>query len=138
MTHKFTHFAQLESLRASLASDARKRAEADQLRIATEAAAVEATDEFRIAIGDVIPLSGKTRVEHKRAPHPPIAHKRREDDQLVLVASVSDEFEIDTLLHTDDELSFQPARGRPRRFAPAASRRMGDSGRDRLTRLSHR
>lgn len=107
MTHKFTHFAQLESLRASLVHEARQRAEADQLRVATEAAAVQATDEFRVAIGDVTPLSVKTRVEHKRIPHPPIAHKRREDDQLVLVASVSDEFEADTLLHTDDELSFR-------------------------------
>lgn len=106
MPHKFTHFAQLESLRASLVRDAREREDAAAVHSATEAAAVQAIDEFRVAIGDVTPLNRKTRFEHKRVAHPPIAHKRREDDQLVLVASVSDEFEIDTLLHTDDELSF--------------------------------
>jgi DNA-nicking Smr family endonuclease len=36
-----------------------------------------------------------------------VAHKRLEDDQQVLIASVSDEFEIDTLLHTDADLSFR-------------------------------
>src|SRR5215212_5246077 len=107
MTHKFTHFAQLESLRDSLARHARERDAAAPRRVATEAAAVQVIDEFRVAIGDVTALSRTGRVEHKREPHPPIAHKRREDDQLVLVASVSDEFEIDTLLHTDDELSFR-------------------------------
>lgn len=107
MTHKFTHFAQLESLRDSLAREAREREAAATKRRAAEALTVKAVDEFRVAIGDVTPLNGKARVEHKRTPHPPIPHKRREDDQLVLVASVSDEFEIDTLLHTDDELSFR-------------------------------
>jgi len=107
MTHKLTHFAQLEALRASLVRDARERDAAAALRVTAETAAVQAVDEFRVAIGDVTPLNRSRRVEHKRDPHPPIAHKRREDDQLVLVASVSDEFEIDTLLHTDDELSFR-------------------------------
>ena len=107
MAEKFTQLAQLESLRDALVASAR-----EQERTATELRACEvqtprAMDEFREAVGDVTPLNRHARVEHKRAPHPPIAHKRREDDQLVLVASVSDEFEIDTLLHTDDELSFR-------------------------------
>ncbi len=66
-----------------------------------------AADEFRAAVGTVTPLSIKQRVEHDRPPHPPVAQKRIEDDQQVLIASVSDEFEIDTLLHTDAELSFR-------------------------------
>ena len=107
MAEKFTHFAQLEALRDSLASEARKQERAAAEVRAREAEALSAVDEFRDAVGDVTPLNGHRRVEHKRTPHPPIAHKRREDDQLVLVASVSDEFEIDTLLHTDDELSFR-------------------------------
>ena len=106
MAEKLTHFAQLEALRDTLASQARERERAAAELRAREVKTLNALDEFRDAVGDVTPLLGHTRVEHKRTPHPPIAHKRREDDQLVLVASVSDEFEIDTLLHTDDELSF--------------------------------
>jgi len=107
MVERFTQFAQLESLRATLAREAREREEAAERQRTADSLTAKATDEFRNAIGDVTPLNGKTRVEHKRALHPPIPHKRREDDRQVLVASVSDEFEIDTLLHTDDELSFQ-------------------------------
>ena len=107
MTEKFTHLAQLEALRDALANETRSRERA-AAELRSVSAAVELTaNEFRDAVGDVTPLNGGTRVEHKRVPHPPIAHKRREDDQLVLVASVSDEFEADTLLHTDDELSFR-------------------------------
>ncbi len=107
MTDEFKHFAQLEALRETLLRETRKREQVAADRRAVEVQALKAADEFRNAIGDVTPLNGKARVEHQRIPHPPIAHKRREDDQLVLVASVSDEFEIDTLLHTDDELSFR-------------------------------
>ena len=109
MAEKFTHLAQLESLRDALVSEARRQEQAAaELRV-RDVTTLKAVDEFRDAVGDVTPLNGHARVEHKRTPHPPIAHKRREDDQLVLVASVSDEFEIDTLLHTDDELSFRRA-----------------------------
>lgn len=107
MTYKPSDLAQLESLRESLLQDAREReARANQQR-AAQIAAAAAQEDFRAAVGDVTPLNGKARVEHKRDPHPPIPRQRREDDRLVLVASVSDEFEIDTLLHTDDELSFR-------------------------------
>ena len=92
MAEKFTHLAQLESLRDALVSEARKQEQAAADLRVREVTTLKAADEFR---------------DHKRTPHPPIAYKRREDDQLVLVASVSDEFEIDTLLHTDDELSFR-------------------------------
>ena len=107
MTEKFTQLAQLVSLRDALVDKAREQERAASEFRAREAQTSKAGDEFRDAVSDVVPLNSHARVEHKRTPHPPIAHKRREDDQLVLVASVSDEFEIDTLLHTDDELSFR-------------------------------
>ena len=106
MAEKFTYLAQLEALRDKLAAEARQQERAATELRARQLQTLNSVDEFRDAVSDVTPLNGNRRVEHKRTPHPPIAHKRREDDQLVLVASVSDEFEIDTLLHTDDELSF--------------------------------
>lgn len=107
MTQEFTHLAQLETLRDALAREARKQEQAAVEARAHEVRLATSVDEFRNAVSDVTLLDRKARVEHKRTPHPPIPHKRREDDQLVLAASVSDEFEADTLLHTDDELSFR-------------------------------
>jgi DNA-nicking Smr family endonuclease len=107
MATRLKDLAQLASLHEALKHDAayRKKVEAEQRRV-TEAQAT-AADEFRAAVGAVTPLAIKQRVEHDRPPHPPVAHKRLEDDQQVLIASVSDEFEIDTLLHTDADLSFR-------------------------------
>jgi DNA-nicking Smr family endonuclease len=107
MATRLKDLAQLASLQEALKHDAanRKKVAAEQ----QQAAVLKATaaDEFRAAVGAVTPLTIKQRVEHDRPPHPPVAHKRLEDDQQVLIASVSDEFEIDTLLHTDAELSFR-------------------------------
>ena len=107
MATRLTDLAQLASLHEALKHDAasRKKVEAEQQR-ATVAKAT-AADEFRAAVGAVTPLAIRQRVEHDRPPHPPVAHKRLEDDQQVLIASVSDEFEIDTLLHPDADLSFR-------------------------------
>ncbi len=99
--------SQLAALRASLEREAGER-----LRIAAEKdrAAQDlrrAASEFRDAVAGVTPLKEHGRVEHASTPPSPLPHKRWEDDEQVLIASVSDEFEIDTLLQTDDELSFQ-------------------------------
>ncbi|HTN50649.1 MAG TPA: Smr/MutS family protein [Burkholderiaceae bacterium] len=107
MAARIKDLAELAPLRDELHRGARRRAaeEAAQQRAATERQA--AAEDFRTLVGEVTPLAIKQRVEHDRPPHPPIPKKRIEDDQQVLIASVSDEFEIDTLLHTDAELSFR-------------------------------
>jgi DNA-nicking Smr family endonuclease len=107
MATRIKDLAQLASLHEALKHDAasKKKVEAEQQR--TTAAKATAAEEFRAAVGAVTPLAIRQRVEHDRPPHPPVAHKRLEDDQQVLIASVSDEFEIDTLLHTDADLSFR-------------------------------
>lgn len=107
MAHEFKHLAQLEALRESLVREARERKSSTAEPPPAQPAEPDAADEFRRAVGTVTPLPRTSRFEHKRAALPPLPHKRLEDNQLVLVASVSDEFEIDTLLHTDDELSFR-------------------------------
>jgi DNA-nicking Smr family endonuclease len=107
MGRSLKDLTQLASLRDRLASEKRERERADAERRDRDARARAAASEFRDAVGDVTPLTIRTRVEHDRPPHPPLPKKRWEDDEQVLVASVSDEFEIDTLLHTDEELSFR-------------------------------
>ncbi|HQR55661.1 MAG TPA: Smr/MutS family protein [Burkholderiaceae bacterium] len=107
MATRIKDLAQLASLHDALKQDAANRKKAEIERQQASVAKATAADEFRAAVGAVTPLAIKQRVEHDRPPHPPVAHKRLEDDQQVLIASVSDEFEIDTLLHTDAELSFR-------------------------------
>jgi DNA-nicking Smr family endonuclease len=99
--------AQLGALRDRLAAETRESERTEAERRARADQARRSASEFREAVGPVTPLTIRTRVEHDRPPHPPLPKKRLEDDEQVLVASVSDEFEIDTLLHTDDELSFR-------------------------------
>ena len=107
MAARIKDLSQLESLRESLNRAALEReAEATEARHA-EQQSLSAADELRATVGTVTPLAIKQRVEHDRPPHPPIPKQRIEDNQQVLIASVSDEFEIDTLLHTDAELSFR-------------------------------
>jgi DNA-nicking Smr family endonuclease len=107
MAARFKDLSQLEALRDSLnrESQAREQKAAAEHRAAQEKQT--SREEFRSMVGAVTPIAIKQRVEHDRPPHPPIAKQRIEDDQQVLIASVSDEFEIDTLLHTDAELSFR-------------------------------
>jgi DNA-nicking Smr family endonuclease len=107
MGRSLKDLSQLAALRDRLAAEQRDRDRADTEVRQREAQVRKAADEFRAAIGDVTPLTIRARVEHDRPPHPPLPKKRWEDDEQVLVASVSDEFELDTLLHTDDELSFR-------------------------------
>ena len=107
MARSLKDLAQLGALRDRLAAEHRERERAEAERREREDQARKSSNEFRDAVGAVTPLTIRVRVEHDRPPHPPLPKKRWEDDEQVLVASVSDEFEIDTLLHTDDELSFR-------------------------------
>jgi DNA-nicking Smr family endonuclease len=107
MASRIKDLSQLAPLRESLNRAAREREAAAAEVQRTVQQQQSAADEFRAVVGAVTPLAIKQRVEHDRPPHPPIPQKRIEDDQQVLIASVSDEFEIDTLLHTDAELSFR-------------------------------
>jgi len=107
MASRIKDLAQLAALRESLQRSARED-EARQQRERQQASENKsASDEFRDFVGAVTPLATPARVRHAREPHPPIAQQRMADDRQVLEAAVSDEFEIDTLLHVDDELSFR-------------------------------
>ncbi len=107
MPRSLKELSQLGELRDRLAAEKSERERAQAEAREREEQARKAANEFRDAVGPVTPLTIRSRVEHDRPPHPPLPKKRWEDDEQVLVASVSDEFEIDTLLHTDEELSFR-------------------------------
>ena len=62
---------------------------------------------FQRAVGPVKPLASRPRVELNGTPAPPKAFQQKRDDDRVLRESLSDDFDVSTLLETDDELSYR-------------------------------
>jgi DNA-nicking Smr family endonuclease len=110
MAQRIRGLGELARLRDELAQRAqaeanRRREEADLRR--REAAAAS---EFRVAVealGDVKPLAPHGRKHHARPPHPPQPKQRQLDERQVLAQSVSDEIDIESLLDTDESLSYR-------------------------------
>jgi len=89
---------------------AQQRAEAEALeRARREAAAREQARHrlFELAVGPVIPLRHHGRVLLQNDPPAPIPYQHQLDEQRVLLESISDDFDVSTLLDTDDALSFR-------------------------------
>ena len=109
MSASLKNFADLGSLRKTLKQqeDARKVAETERLR-RDKAAQLEA-DLFRRSIGTVAPLTPPDKVTPS-APRPePIARQHLADEEAALRESLSDDFDVETLLDTDDQLSYTRA-----------------------------
>jgi DNA-nicking Smr family endonuclease len=96
------NLADLKVLQARLKEKAAAAAEAERKRREQEREA----NIFRASIGEVKPLNAAPRMLHDTPRPLPIAQKRIEDDEAVLQESLSDEFSVDTLLETDEALSF--------------------------------
>lgn len=97
----------LAGLRDQLKHETQAR-EAERQR--AEAAARKAAEEanvFRASIGEVSALRQNKRVEHPRNPPAPEPVHSRAEEQTVLRDSLSDEFDVDNLLETDDTLSYR-------------------------------
>jgi DNA-nicking Smr family endonuclease len=106
MSASIKDFAALKSLRNELKAkeEARKVAEAERLQ--RERQDKLDADLFRRSIGDVAPIARPDKAISS-APRPlPIARHHLADEQAALQESLSDEFNVDTLLDTDGELSF--------------------------------
>ena len=104
-------FKDLKLVRRELEMRARQEAER-QAAIQAAAALVRAEIElFSRAVGRVIALAPQHRPGHKaslpRTPRAPIAEQHQRDEQAVMREALSDEFDVETLLHTDESLSFR-------------------------------
>jgi DNA-nicking Smr family endonuclease len=61
---------------------------------------------FELAVGPVRPLADKRRVVHPRR-HVSIQPLQRiQDEASVMLEALSDDFDVETLLHTDEQLSY--------------------------------
>jgi len=106
MSGTIKDFGALKSMRAALKAqeEARKAEEAARLRREQESR--RDADLFRRSIGEVAPLPSPDKVPPD-IPRPlPIPRQHLADEQAALKESLSDEFNVDTLLDTDEALSY--------------------------------
>jgi DNA-nicking Smr family endonuclease len=97
----------LTALRSALAEESRA-AEA-RIAAADERARAERAERsfFATAVGQVVPLRKSAATSPARPRPPARARQRERDEAAVLVESISDEFDAESLLDTDDALSYR-------------------------------
>ena len=97
----------LDAMRKKIADNTKVKELAEQARIAAEKRAEAERNLFTRAVGKVAPIANQERVwsPPQRPTHRPLQQDL--DDEAVMHESMSDEFDISTLLDADDQLSFR-------------------------------
>lgn len=97
----------LDAMRKKLADIAKAQKLAEQARIAAEKRAEAERNLFTRAVGKVAPIANQERVWSP--PQRPSTRPLQQDldDEAVMHESMSDDFDISTLLDADDQLSFR-------------------------------
>jgi len=62
---------------------------------------------FALSVGEVAPLKTRARAPQTTLRPSPIPRQRLRDEAAVMVEAISDEFDVESLLETDDTLSFR-------------------------------
>src|SRR5450830_159322 len=99
-------FSALKSLRKDLQAQEQARLLAERERLVNEKRLREEADIFRSSIGKIAPLRSNEKASLLPPPPLPIARQHIADEQAALLESLSDEFTFDTLLSSDENLSF--------------------------------
>lgn len=103
--------ADLKALKRALDAEqaqARARETEAQAQAARERQRQEAAQRlFATAVGPVVPLAAQGRRLLRPPPAPPLAQQRVLDEKEVMQEALSDEFDAETLLFTDEQLSFR-------------------------------
>lgn len=97
----------LASVKAKLQAAAEQAAALEAARLEAQRRAHAEKNLFIRAVGEVTTLSHSPRVSLSPEPAKPLAQQQRRDDANVLRESLSDDFDVSTLLDTDDELSYR-------------------------------
>ncbi|MFC6284700.1 MULTISPECIES: Smr/MutS family protein [Polaromonas] len=101
----------LKAVKKEIETRARLEKEATAARLAAVAQARVEKELFARAIGPVKPLPAKHRPGHRAhlpvAQPAPIAVQQQRDELAVMREAISDEFDVETLLDTDEALSFR-------------------------------
>jgi DNA-nicking Smr family endonuclease len=99
----------LKSLQRELQLARKLAEEAAERRAALARLAEQEKRAFELAVGPVTQLkaSQRERVEHALTPPPPEPLQREADERAALLQALSDDFDVDSLLETDETLSFR-------------------------------
>ena len=97
----------LAGMKKALADQAARDAAEAAERLEAERRAAAERNLFQRAVGAVQPLAPQPRVLLTGEPAPPLAFQQKIDEGKVLRESLSDDFDVSTLLDTDDELSYR-------------------------------
>ena len=97
----------LKTIQRSLAEQREREAADAAARVAAEKKRLAESDLFSRAIGATQPLRRKAAVPLAPEPPAPIPVQHQLDEQRVLRESISDDFDVTTLLDVDDAMSFR-------------------------------
>ena len=97
----------LAAIKAKLVADAQQAAALEAAKKEAQRRAHAEKNLFVRAVGAVTTLDHAPRVDLSPMPAPPLAQQQIRDDINVLRESLSDDFDVSTLLDTDDELSYR-------------------------------
>ena len=97
----------LKIVKRAIAEQAQQRALQASAQVKAVQQAATDRDLFIRAAGAVQPLPEKRHVIHPKTPPVPLAMQYQKDEKAVLKEAISDEFDVSTLLDTDEHLSFR-------------------------------
>lgn len=106
MSASLKDFSGLKSLAQQLKQQQEARIKAEAERLEREKIAREEANIFRNSIGAVEPIKHVNKHLAKPAAPAPLAFQHLADEQAALQESLSDEFDADSLLETDESLSY--------------------------------
>ncbi len=104
---KLNSLAELGALRKAMREAERVAAAAAARAQAEIARAQRERDLFALSVGPVVPLRPVARATLPTPRPSPEPIQRQRDEAAVLAESISDEFDVETLLDTDEALSFR-------------------------------
>lgn len=104
---KINSLQDLKKVQKELAA-AHARVQAEQAAVQAQARQAEAARHlFTRAVGVVQPLPDRKQARLPQVAAAPVAKQRQKDEEAVLRDALSDEFDVSTLLDTDEALSFR-------------------------------
>lgn len=104
---KMHGLSELKQLQKQLQAQRQARAAQEAARLAAERERQARKNLFANAVGPVQPLRTSGHKHLRPAPALPLPLQRERDEQAVMQEALSDEFDAETLLHTDEHLSFR-------------------------------
>ena len=104
---KFQSLQDLKQVQKQIAAAQAQAAAEEAARAAALRKAEAEKNLFTRAIGKVAPLPANNKAHLPNPPREPVAAQLKKDEAQVIQDSLSDEFDVSTLLDTDDALSFR-------------------------------